>query len=317
MPLLESWGIRSRLASLSNFEGCFRGYVTDLEVEGHAFTVTQAELELKVAKTQIDVLERFTKKMRLESLKGDFRSARSKMAADEAELAMTIKQRRRALEELEACVVKADRGGLVIYPSAAEGKDTPDITEGASVRKDQVLLLMPDLSRMQVMVGIHESVIDRVKAGLTARVRLPDRTIEAEVSSVSAIASPAGWWTGNVVKYDTIIELPPEAGLKPGMSAEVELIMARHEGVLTIPVAAVVETKEGDFAWVKTEEGPRRRALRLGDTNDVFIVVENGLVEGEQVVLNPVAFIAEAQNAVLEPHDEARDSHSPVTEDVD
>jgi len=30
MPLLESWGIRSRLASLSDFEGCYRGYVTDL-----------------------------------------------------------------------------------------------------------------------------------------------------------------------------------------------------------------------------------------------------------------------------------------------
>ena len=292
-----------------------RGYVTDLEVEGHAFTVTQAELELKVKQTQIDVLERFTREMQLETLNGNLRSARSKMAADTAELSMTTKQRSRAREELEACVVTADRGGLVIYPSAAEWKDTPDITEGASVRKDQVLLLMPDLSRMQVKVGAHESVIDRVQAGLTARVTLPDRTLEAEVTSVSTVARPAGWWTGNVVKYDTIIELPPVERLKPGMSAEVEVILARHEDVLTIPVAAVLQTEEGDFAWVKTEDGLRRRLLKLGDTNDVFIVVEGGLVEGEQVVLNPLAFIAEAQNAVLEPHeaphDEAQDSQSP------
>ena len=45
---------------------------------------------------------------------------------------------------------------MVIYPSAAAHKTTPDITEGATVRKDQVLLLMPDLDKMQVKVGIHE-----------------------------------------------------------------------------------------------------------------------------------------------------------------
>ncbi|HCS18264.1 MAG TPA: hypothetical protein DIW45_11325 [Erythrobacter sp.] len=48
---------------------------------------------------------------------------------------------------------------------------------------------------------------------------------------------------------------------------------------------------------MKTEEGLQRRVLKLADTNDVFIVVEGGLVEGEQVVLNPVAFVAEAQSA--------------------
>ena len=51
---------------------------------------------------------------------------------------------------------------------------------------------------------------------------------------------------------------------------------------------------------MKTKEGATRRLLQLGDTNDVFIAVEGGLAAGEQVVLNPMAFIAEAQNAVLE-----------------
>ncbi len=294
-----------------------RGYVTDLEVEGHEFTVTRADLELKVKKTQVDVLERFTKEMRLETLKGNLRSARSKMAADTAELAMTTKQRSRAREELEACVVKAHRGGLVIHPSAAEWKDTPDISEGASVRKDQVLLLMPDLSRMRVKVGLHESVIDRVRPGMTARVTLPDRTLETRVSSVSTIARPVGWWNSDVVKYDTIIELPSVEGLKPGMSAEVEVILARYEDVLTIPVAAVVQTEGGDFAWVKTEDGMQRRVLRSGDTNDVFTVVEGGLAQGEQVVLNPLAFVTEAREATLEPRDREPDSRSPETKHGD
>ena len=149
---------------------------------------------------------------------------------------------------------------------------------------------------MQVKVGVHESIIDRIRPGLKAIVTLPDRTLEAEVSDVASVTKPAGWWTGNVVKYDTVIELPSVDGLKPGMSAEVEIIMARHEDVLTIPVAAVVETEQGAFCWVKTADGTSRRSLRLGDSNDVFIVVEAGLKEGDQVVLNPTAFIDEAQH---------------------
>lgn len=271
-----------------------RGYVSELEVQGNQFTITQASLELKVKQTEIDVLKKYTKEMNLETLNGNLIASRSKLEADKAGLAMDESRRDRALQELESCVVRADRAGLVIYPSAAAWKDSPDIAEGANVRKDQVLLLMPDLSKMQVKVGIHESIIDRVKPGLSAIVRLPDRTIEAKVTSVSPVTRPAGWWTGNVVKYDTIIELPEGEGLKPGMSAEVEVILAEYKDVRTIPVSAVVETEEGDYCWVKTGEGIQKRALELGDTNDVFLIVESGLNEGDQVVLSPRTFLEDA-----------------------
>jgi multidrug efflux pump subunit AcrA (membrane-fusion protein) len=290
-----------------------RGNVNDLELEGSEFAVTQAELVLKVKTTQIDVLERFTKEMELETLKGNLTANKSKLQADEAGLEMDETRRDRAVEELANCVIKADRDGMVIYPSAAAWKNTPDIAEGAAVRHDQVLLLMPDLSKMQVKVGIHESVIDRVQAGQTALVTLPDRTLEAKVSSVATVTKPSGWWTGNVVKYDTIIELPPEQGLKPGMSAEVEVILARHQNVLKIPVAAVIETDEGDFCWVKTSADFQRRALQLGDSNDVFIVVEGGLKAGDQVVLNPMAYIEEAQQDVLKSIDQAKQQASKAT----
>ncbi|MEK6239030.1 MAG: HlyD family efflux transporter periplasmic adaptor subunit [Planctomycetales bacterium] len=292
-------------------ERLFRlGYVTDLEVDGNAFTVTQAELELKVKKTEIKVLKEFTKQMEMETLRGNLTASKSKLAADEAGLAMEIKRRNRAEEELVDCVIKAETGGLVIYPSAAAWKQTPDITEGATVRKDQVLLLIPDLSKMQIKVGVHESIVERIKPGLKALVTLSDRTLEAKVSKVASVTRPAGWWTGNVVKYDTIIELPPDAGLKPGMSAEVELIMAVHKNVLTVPVAAVVETDKGAFCWVKTAEGTSRRLLRLGDSNDVFIVVKAGLAEGDKVVLNPTAFLEEAKQDALETLEETEPSGS-------
>ena len=135
---------------------------------------------------------------------------------------------------------------------------------------------------------------------------LPDRALDGKVASVAAVTRPAGWWTGSVVKYDTIVELPSVPGLKPRMSAEVEITMARHEDVLTIPVSAVVETEEGYFCWVQTAEGARRRSLRLGDTNDKSVVVTAGLKEGDEVVLNPLASLKQAQTEVLKPIDETR-----------
>jgi len=256
--------------------------------------VTQAELELKVKQSELDVLNRFTKQMELETLNGNLIASKSKLEADRAGLAMDTARRDRALEELEACVITAERSGLVIYPSAAAWKDSPDIAEGATVRKDQVLLLMPDLSKMQIKVGVHESMIDRVMPGLKALVTLPGRTLEAEVSSVATVTTPGGWWTGNVVKYDTIIKLPPTEGLKPGMSAEVKVVIATHEDVLKIPVSAVVETEQESYCWVKTPDGVEKRQLKLGDTDNVFIMVLQGLEEGDRVMLNPSAFTKKA-----------------------
>lgn len=277
-----------------------RGYVTALDVEGNEFAIKQAKLELDVVDTDINVLNEYTKKMELVTLNGRLTASRSKLEADKAGLAMDEARRDRALEELEACVIKADRSGLVIYPSAAAWKDSPDIAEGVGVRKDQVLLLMPDLNKMQVKVGIHESMIDRVEKGLVVQVTLPDRTLEAEVSSVSTIASPGGWWTGDVVEYDTIIELPSEEGLKPGMTAEIEVILARHNDVLTVPVTAVVESQQGFFCWVKTEDEIQRRSVKVGDSDDVFIILEAGLKEGDDVILNPLTEIEEAAEIALE-----------------
>jgi multidrug resistance efflux pump len=271
------------------------GYVSQLEVEEKEFAVTRTELDVAVKNTQIEVLKRFNKAEELATLNGDLNATRAKYAADLETAHADEERRKRAEEEYEHCVVTADRSGMVIYPSAAQWKDAPEIEEGATIHKDQILLLMPDLTNMQVEVGIHESIIDRIRVGLAASVTLPERKLEGKVAFVSAVAQPAGWWTGNVVKYDTTVKLPFAEGLRPGMSAVVELILARHENVLTIPAAAVVEAGDEYACWVQTAEGTQRRSLQLGESSDMFIVVESGVEEGDEVVMNPLAFIAEAQ----------------------
>ena len=279
-------------------------YISELEVEENDFAVKQAKLNVELKRTELDVLKRFTQKEQLQTLKGDLNAVTATHGAN-VERAMADGSRRdRALDEIQYCVIKAERSGLVIHPNAAKWESAP-IAEGTNVHKDQVLLLMPDLSKMQVKVGIHESVVDRVKVGLSANVTLPDQTIRGTVSSVASVTKPAGWWTGNAVKYDTLVELPQVGRLRPGMSAEVEVIVATYQDELLIPVAAIMESEEARYCWVKTAQGAQQRDLELGDSNDIFTIVKSGLQEGDEVVLNPLAF-GDIQLSARDPFDKAK-----------
>ena len=79
------------------------------------------------------------------------------------------------------------------------------------------------------------------------------------------------------------------------MSAKVELVLARHEDVLSVPLSAVVETDQGQFCWVETANGPQRCSVTVGDSNDRFVIVHSGLEEQQKVVVQPLASVAEAR----------------------
>lgn len=264
------------------------GYLSELEVEEKQFAVEQAELNLQLKQTQLEVLKNFTYKEQLQTLKGDLAAIEANHKAN-AERAMADNSRRdRAVEELQYCVIKAPRSGLVIHPNAAQWESAP-IEEGTNVHKDQVLLLMPNLNEMQVKLGVHESAVKRVKNGQLANVTLPTRTLQGVVTEVASVTKPAGWWTGNQVRYDAIVSLPAVADLRPGTSADVEIKVAEYQDVLLIPVAAIVERNDQSFCWVQSPDGARRRRIVVGDTNQIFTVVQQGLQEGDEVLLNPYA----------------------------
>ena len=264
------------------------GFVSELEIEEKRFSVEQASLDLKLKETQLKVLQDFTYKEQLQTLRGEFTSIKATHEANVERAMADASRRDRAVEELPYCVLRAERDGLVIHPNAAKWESAP-ISEGTNVHKDQVLLLMPDLDRMQVKLGVHESMVKRVKNGQEAKVVLTDGVLEGSVSEVASIAKPASWWTANQVRYDTYVSLPSRDGLRPGMSAEVEITIAEYEDVLLIPVAAFVETDSAAYCWVKSAGDVRRRRITLGDSNDIFSIVTGGISEGDEVLLNPAA----------------------------
>ena len=284
-----------------------KGYASELEMESNRFTLEQATLELELKETEIKVLKEFTQAKQLEELNSTLESAEATLESDTAALSLEKARLDREKDQLKNCIITAPSAGMVIYPSAAEWKETPDVEEGATVRQDQVLLLIPDVNSMQVKVGIHESKVDRLTVGMPARVTMLDQVIDGKVKEIATVTKPAGWWTGNVVKYDTIVELKPEEGitLKPGMSVEVEIMLDSYRDELTIPVGAVVEHESMHYCWVKTSDGFQRRKLDLGDTNDQFMVVKGGVKSGDEVVINPRAHVKEAQEEALKPIAEA------------
>lgn len=282
-----------------------RGYVSELELEDKQFAVTRAQLNMNVQQTRIDVLKEYTKAMELETLNGALEAAKANYHAESERAQMDAERRELAESELEHCVIRAERSGLVIYPRGEHWRRAPQIEEGATVHQDQTLLLMPDMSQMQVRVGIHESVVDRIAPGMAAEVKLGGKVLAGEIESVAPVTRPSGWWTGNVVKYDTIVKLASGQGLKPGMSAEVEVVIGWHEDVLTAPVTAVVETGEDAFCWVEAGDGFEQRRVQVGATSNDFIVIEAGLEEGVVVALDPLASIEQAQELGLKALDEA------------
>ncbi|MEO1527388.1 MAG: efflux RND transporter periplasmic adaptor subunit, partial [Planctomycetota bacterium] len=245
--------------------------------------------------------EKYKKEKELQTLRSNLRAAEARLASYDASLQLEKARLEREKEQLENCVIRSKIDGMVIFPSMADWKSTPDIEEGAVVREQQTLLVIPDVTQMQVKVGIHESKVDRLQLGMDARIELQDRTLNGKVTDIAEVTKPAGWWTGNLVKYDTIIKIAETKGLKPGMTALVDITLADHQDILSLPVAAILQLGDQYCCWVKNESGVSQRVIKIGDTNDEFTIVTAGLAEGDEVVLNPLAFVEDAQKNALQP----------------
>ena len=71
------------------------------------------------------------------------------------------------------------------------------------------------------------------------------------------------------------------------MNAEVAIQVERLEEALQVPPQAVVQRDGRYFCMVSSGEELEDREVQIGSANETFVVVEQGLRAGEQVVLNP------------------------------
>jgi multidrug efflux pump subunit AcrA (membrane-fusion protein) len=139
---------------------------------------------------------------------------------------------------------------------------------------------------------VHESVVKKVAVGQTATMRvdaLSNQVLHGKVLSVATLAQEDGWRGGGIKEYETTVsvdDLPPDAGLRPGMSAEVKILVKTVPGALTIPVQAVTEVGGLHICYIQTRDRVERREVTIGDGNEQLVQVLSGLSEGDRVALD-------------------------------
>jgi HlyD family secretion protein len=230
--------------------------------------------------------------------------AQAKAAKESADNAYKKEKERyeRYTAQSDKCKINAPQDGMVAY-ATEEGRWNRGavIEEGAFVRERQEILSIPNLSRMQVNMAVHESVLDQVKPGLRAVVRVDaftDRTYNGTVKTVAVLPDQGGWLASDTKVYKTIVTIDEEVTqLKPGMTAVVEIDIEQLADVISVPIQAIVQRVDKNWCYVRVGSELDKREVTLGKTNDKFVEIKQGLLEGDVVVLNPMSLVEEQDAA--------------------
>jgi len=273
-----------------------KGYIPQAQLEADKFAVEKAKNALDVAETKLDVLQKFTKEKMRVQLDSDIKTAEARLNAQEATHKLDTASLALIESQIEKCLIKAPQPGQVVYASVTGWRGTKEviIDAGEQVRERQVLIRLPDPKRMQVVAKINEAKVALVHRGMAATVRLdafPEMELHGVVEKVDEFPVPASFFGTSVKEYETVVRINESpAGLRPGLTAEVQICVEHAPNAVQAPVQAVFE--HGDKYYCLTHEAGRffPREVKIGSTNDKTVVIQGGLSEGEHVVLNAAAY---------------------------
>jgi multidrug efflux pump subunit AcrA (membrane-fusion protein) len=273
-----------------------KGYVTQVQLQADKFAVEKAMKDKEAAETALKVLDQFTKEKMVKQLEADIKTCQAKLEAAEHSHKLDLEKLELIQSQIKKCVIKAPEAGQVVYASQRDSRGSNEIIieEGATVRERQVIIRLPDPKRMQVKAKINEAKIALVAVGMPATLRLDayqGMVLRGTVEKVNEYPAPTSWFNTNVKEYETIVHIDsPPAGLRPGLTAQVKIRVNRLTGVLQVPVQAIFEHGGKHYAVLRDGVGWRAQPVEIGITNDKFVVIEDGLSEGQQVVLNAIAY---------------------------
>ena len=269
-----------------------RGYVTGVQLEADRFAVEKARKELENSSTKLSVLHRFTKLKTTNRLKANVETAEARWRSRQNSHNLD-EERLKALEDqLAKCRILAPTSGQVVYANLPSGE--PLIAEGKPVRERQIIVRLPDPKRMQVLARINESRIDRVRVGMSAKIRMdafPNTVLTGTVRSVSEYPLPAASPYSTIKEYGaeiTIDDAP--TGARSGMTAQAAIQVERLENALQVPVQAVLERGKRFFCVVEADGEIVAKEVKVGSANEQSVIISAGLAEGEQVVLAPQTY---------------------------
>ncbi len=180
--------------------------------------------------------------------------------------------------------------GVVIYGDPDRRWGNIDISLGMDVRKGRVLMTIPDMANLVTEFDLPEQYRSKVKVGDKAVITpdsLPQLKLQGKISKIDTLPTNQIYWDRNSPKiYRSIIRLDKQhPRLVSGMTVQIEVITRIIKDTLFVPVEAVFEDNERFFVYRQTLTGPKDTTVDIGESNDNYVQILDGLDKGDTVYL--------------------------------
>jgi HlyD family secretion protein len=221
-------------------------------------------------------------------------SSKAQIGVDVAKLKQAhaqVQQAEASLKQLEEqlgyTTILAPMDGVILSRDVEIG----DAVSSILVLGSTATLLMTegDVNEVYVDGKVDEADIAHVYMGQLARIKVEsfrDRTFNGKVTKIS----PMGVEKDNVTTFEVRVSINNPGGeLKALMTANAEILLDEHKGVLTVPENAVIYDNQKNASVEvpdrKQKDGMRKVSVTVGLSNGSVTEIVSGLSEGDQVVL--------------------------------
>ena len=290
-----------------------------IDQENAKATVQQGEAALEIAKAQVDVEEnnikyykkalnrisklnasKYSTEKDLEAAERDYDNAVAQLALEQAQVKQAQASLNSAQTELSYTEIKAPVDGIVISKAVEVGQ-----TVAASFETPELFSVAEDLTKMQIEASVVEADIAKVKEGQKVRFTVDSYADDYFYGTVTQVRNEATT-TSNVVTYTVVIGIDnTDMKLKPGMTANVEIITAEEKDVMLVPNQALrFYIDDSDTAkrykdrgvWIIKNGHPKRVTVKIGVSDDDNTqILESTLKIGDEVIVSKELSAADTQ----------------------
>ncbi len=203
----------------------------DLAVARERMNIAEAQLERSKDLLDVEVITA----QEYESKQLEFANAQSSLVRASTNLELATLRR-------TDVTIRAPMAGTILEKLVEAGQVIQSATQNVS--GGTTLFMMANLDDMRVRTLVDETDMGQLTSGMIATVRVeafPDRTFQGEIEKIE----PQAVVNQNVTMFPVIVLLDNRAGLlKPGMNAEVEVLVDERQQTLTVPNSGVVQPYE-------------------------------------------------------------------------
>ncbi|HSF24218.1 MAG TPA: efflux RND transporter periplasmic adaptor subunit [Blastocatellia bacterium] len=161
-------------------------------------------------------------------------SAKAKLDQAKASVTQAKAQLQQSQLNLDHSIISSPIDGVVVSRNVDVGQ-----TVAASLQAPTLFTIANDLTKMQVLASVDEADVGQIRQGIKANFSVdayPGETFSGEITQVRLNAQTLQ----NVVTYSAVIDVSnPEMKLRPGMTANITVPVARKDNVLTVPNGAL------------------------------------------------------------------------------